>query len=352
MCPRLKYGMLGLLTKELKLTVSFPIRQIALAIFIFGCILIIIVGCEEKPVAVINGDRITETEFVGKLKKRAGKHVLQEMIDRQIIQDAFAKAGLQLSEEDIAGRIQEVQSSAPSPQAFQDYLAARGVTLEDLREDLELQMKVVMLATKDVVVTEEQLEQFYEDNKPRYDKPLRVKMSEILTPGKQQAEQALEALKQEGVSFADVAAQFSVSPATREYGGQRPVTPIAQLFPMELREPVSGAQEGELIGPIETQQGWYVLQIEQRLPAETATLESAREQVTKEFKRSREVPPDELLRQLRQEAVVKIVAPEFSEMSELYAGPQELPEFGGEQSPPIIPPETQPPAPPPAEQGE
>jgi len=332
--------------------VPAPTKRISLAIFIFGCILIAIAGCGEKPVAMVNGDRITEKEFVDKLKETTGEQVLQQMIDRQIVEDAFQKAGLVLSEEDIAARIQEMQSRFPSPAAFEEYLAARGVTIEDLREDLELQLKVIMLATKDVVVTEEQLKQFYEENKDRYDKPLRVKISEIVTPGKPQAQQALEALNKEGASFAAVAQQFSVSPATRKYGGQRPVTPIDQLFPMELREAVSGAEEGEILGPIETQQGWYVLQIDKRLPAEKATLESARKQVTEEFKGSKAVPFDRLLKQLRQEAVVKIVAPEYSELASNYTGPQELPEFGEERPPQVVTPKAEQPASPPAEQGE
>ncbi len=330
-------------------------KRVGRAVFIFACIItIVIAGCGEKPVAIVNGDRITEKEFVDKLKETGGEQVLQQMIDRQIVEDAFAKAGLQLSEEDIAARMQEIQSRALSPQAFQDYLAARGLTVEDLRKELELQMKVEMLATKDVQVTEEQLKKFYQEHKSRYDKPLRVKIREIVTPGKQQAEQALAALKQEGVSFADVAGQFSISPATRKYGGQRPITPIDQIFPMELREAVSGAQEGEIVGPIETQQGWYVVQIDQRLPAEKATFESAKDQVTRDFKRSKAVPAPTLLEQLRQQAVVKIVAPEYSEMSKLYAGPQKLPEFGEEQAPPVVTPQPQKPqsAPPPAGQGE
>ena len=88
------------------------------------------------------------------------------------------------------------------------------------------------------------------------------------------------------------------------------------------------------------------------MPAETATFESVKEQVTEEFKGSKAVPLEMLLTQLRQEAVVKIVAPEYSELADNYAGPQELPEFGGQQSPPVITPETAQPAPPPAGQGE
>jgi len=344
--------MLGSSTKELRSTVGLRTKRIGLAIFIFACIMVVVLaGCGEKPVAVVNGHRITEKEFVGKLKEAAGRQILQQMIDRQIIEDAFQKAGLKLSEEDIAASIQEMQSRAPSPAAFEEYLAARGVTLEDLRNDLELQMKVELLATKDVAVTEQQLKEFYKEHKDRYDKPLRVKMSEIVTPGKQQAEQALEALKKGNVSFADVAQQFSISPATRQYGGQRPVTPIDQIFPMELRQAVYSAKEGELLGPIETQQGWYVLQIDQRLPAQTATFESAKDQVTKDFKRSKAVSIDKLLKQLRQEAVVKVVAPEYSKLADLYAGPKQLPEFGEEQSPAVVSPKPQKSAPPPAEQG-
>jgi len=332
--------------------VPVPTKRIGLAIFVFGCILIVIAGCGEKPVAVVNGNRITEKEFVGKLKETIGERVLQQMIDRQIVEDAFQKAGLKLSEQDIAASIQEMQSRAPSPAAFEEYLAARGVTLEDLRNDLQLQMKVEMLATKDVVVTEEQLKNFYKEHKDRYNKPLRVKMSEIVTPGKQQAQQALEALKKASASFADVAGQFSISPATRQYGGQRPITPIDQIFPMELRQVVSGAKEGELLGPIETQQGWYVLQIDQRLPAETATFESAKDQITKDFKGTKAVSIDSLLKRLRQEAVVKIVAPEYSKLASNYAGPEQLPEFGGQQSPSVVTPKTEQPTPPPAGQGE
>jgi len=332
--------------------VSFRMNQVVLILFVFGCISMVISGCEEKSVAVINGGRIAEKEFVSKLKDVAGQQILQQMIDRQIIQDAFAKAGLQLSEEDMASRIQEMQSRAPSPEAFQEYLTSRGITLEALREDLELQMKVEMLATKDVQITDEQLKKFYEQHKQRYDKPLRVKLKEIVTPGKQQAQQAVEALGREGVSFADVAGQFSISPSTREYGGQRPVTPIGQIFPMELREAVSGAEEGKILGPIETEQGWYVLQVDERFPAEQATFESAKEQITEDFKGANAVPGNKLLEQLRQQAVVKIVAPEYSEMSKLYSGPQELPEFGEEQSPPVVTPKTEQPVPPPVEQGE
>ena len=80
--------------KELKFSMSLRIRQSALILFVFASILAILAGCGEKPVVVVNGDRITENEFVGKLKETTGEQILQQMIDRQIIDDAFEKAGL------------------------------------------------------------------------------------------------------------------------------------------------------------------------------------------------------------------------------------------------------------------
>ena len=147
------------------------------------------------------------------------------------------------------------------------------------------------------------------------------------------AEDALAALGEPGASFAAVVNQQSVAPS-RQYGGQHPLRPIDDLWPMELRNATKAAAVGDIVGPIETDQGWYIVEVEERKPAEKATFETAREQVIQEYKGARAPAPEALIMQLRQEALVKIVDPDFQELSELYAGPQQLPEFGEERQQP------------------
>ncbi len=314
----------------------------ALLFFVFACALGAVVGCGERPVAVVNNQRVTETEFMSRLKEVFGKQVLAEMIDRQVIEDAFDKAGLELAEEEIGAELQKMQADFPSRDAFVQYLDSRGITAQELRDKLELNMKVEMLATKDIPVTDEKLMAYYEQHKARYDKPLRVTLKELVTISNKHAEEAGAALQQEGASFSNVVSQYSIVPS-RQYGGQRRETAIKELYPMELREAARTTPVGEVVGPIETDGGWYIILIEDRKAAEKATFESAKPQVTKEYKRANASPMDKLLKQLREQAVVKIVIPEFQELSELYAGPQELPEFGEEsEQPESLVPETAP----------
>ncbi len=306
----------------------------ALLFFVFVGALLAGLGCQEKPVAIVNGDRITEKEFIARMKEVTGEQVLQDMIDRKVIEDAFVTAGLQLSAEEVAVEIQKMQSRFPSPEAFNDSLVSQGTSLSKLQDNIGFGLKLEKLAFKDVQVTEEKLKAFYEQNKARYDKPLRVKIKEIVAIGKGPAEEAMAALRKEGASFAAVAHQYSISPTSRDYGGQLPEMPVSQLQPMALRGPAATAKVGEIAGPIETEQGWYVIQIDDRKAAVKSTLESAREEVTGDFKRSEAPRFSELLKQLRQQAVVKIVDPEYQEMNKAYIGAQELPDFGDETSKP------------------
>lgn len=323
-------------------------RCAGLVFFVLAGVLLMLAGCADKPVAVVNGHRITEKQFVGKMEELAGKQVLQEMVDRQIVEDAFTKAGLKVTPEDAAKQIQEMQGQFPTPEAFTEYLKSRGTTLEELQKNVEFSLKVEMVATKDVKPTEAQLQEFFNTNGKRYNKPLRVTIKEIVVPGKKVADQVLAALGQQGASFTAVANQFSISPVTRQSGGQRPETPVDQLFPLELRVPAQTAKLGQVVGPIETDQGWYVIQVDSRKAPEAATFAQVRDQVAKDYGRANMVPVDQLLKKLRQEALVKIVAPQYSEMNNLYVGAQELPKFGEEQKPaqpgaqPIPPPSAAP----------
>lgn len=307
-----------------------------LLFFVFVATLLVGVGCQEKPVAIVNGDRIAEREFIARMKETAGEQVLQEMIDRKVIEDAFVNAGLQLSAEEVVVELQKIQNQFPSPEAFSNALVARGISLAELQDSIEYGLKRLKLATKDVQVTEEKLAAFYEQNRSRYDKPLRVKIKEIVAMGKQPAEEAVAALRKEGASFAAVANQYSVS-VSRESGGQLPEMPISQVHPLELREPAATAEVGSIVGPIQTERGWYVIQIDDRKAAEKSTLESVREEVTREFEGSQAPKWEKLLEQLRQQAVVKIVDPEYQEMNKVYMGPQELPDFGDEARKPEAP---------------
>lgn len=51
----------------------------------------IVIGCSKQPVAVVDGEKITEKKFTERLKKTAGQQVLRTMIFKNLIEDAAEK---------------------------------------------------------------------------------------------------------------------------------------------------------------------------------------------------------------------------------------------------------------------
>jgi len=288
-------------------------------------------GCGEKPIAVVNGERINESEFISKLKKTQGKRLLQAMIDRALVNQEFEKLGLSVPAQEIEERIAELEGRFPTPEAFQEFLSSQRMTLKELRDELLFGAKLELLATRDVKVTEEGLKDFFSQYHQRYDKPLRVTIREIVVSSKADAEKVLKELKKPDVDFGAMAKQYSVSPATRAQGGKRPETPVSMLYPRELQGPSQNLEVGEISAPIAADQQWYIIKVEERKAAEKATLEKVKEDVTRDYKRSQGEPVDQLVTRLREKAVVSVVDPDLQELNELYQAEAKLPTFGPEE---------------------
>lgn len=288
-------------------------------------------GCGEKPAAVVNGQRISENEFIGKLKQTQGERLLQTMIDRQLVSQEFEKLGLSVETQEVEERIAELQGRFPTPEAFQEFLTSQGTTPQELRGELVFGAKLELLATRDVKVTEEGLKDFFSQYHQRYDKPLRVTIREIVVSSKADAEEVLKELKKPDVDFGAVAKQYSVSAATRVEGGKRPETPVSMLYPLELQGPSQNLEVGEISTPIAADQQWYIIKVEERKAAEKATLDKVKEDVTRDYKRSQAEPVDQLVARLREKAVISVVDPDLQELNELYQSKAKLPTFGPEE---------------------
>ncbi len=292
---------------------------------------VVLSGCGERPVAVVNGHRITEGEFISRLKKSGGEQVLRTMIDRRLIEEEFGNSGLEVPAGEVSERLSQMQSGFPTPGAFQEFLEGRGTSVEELEKEVVFNTKLEMLASKEVTVSDEGLTKFYEDYRERYDKPLRVTIREIVLSSKQDAEDVAAELAEPDADFAAVATQYSLSPTTRQYGGKRPESPILQLYPQELRAAAQDLKVGEASGPIAADGQWYIIKVEERKAPEKASLEKVRDEVVGDYKRAQAEPLDQLVKRLREKALVSIVAPEFQELNEVYRRQEELPEFGVEE---------------------
>jgi foldase protein PrsA len=200
---------------------------------VFLCVAAAILsGCESKDIARVNASRITRDELAKQLEEDYGHEVLSRIIDRLLVDQAFEQAGLQFPQEKLEGIIQEWRDQAGSEEEFQRVLAMQGRTEEDLRQAVEMGIKMEMLGQKDLKYSETDLKSFYEENELLYDEPERVAFSEIVVQTRKEAEDIYKMATKPGAKFPDLAKQYSIA-VSRTKGGQRPPGGREDTLPLE-----------------------------------------------------------------------------------------------------------------------
>ncbi len=193
--------------------------------------------------------------------------------------------GIEVTETEIDDELETVKEQQfGSEEEFQKFLDDSGFTLEEARERIALQLVSDQIQQavlpKEPPVSEDEIKAYYEENPQQFEQPETRDVRVVLTETESDAEEALGQLQQDDSAkgFTAVAKEFSIDEATKDTGGLRQAVVEGQSEPA-LDEQIFAAPEGELVGPFETEAGFYVIRVEKITPAATTSLEDATEQI-------------------------------------------------------------------------
>src|SRR5690606_10376644 len=131
----------------------------------------------------------------------------------------------------------EVKFKTELNPAFIKQLQARGMSMDAIRNQVELDLSQERLLTKGVSVTDEEVEKFIKENPKQFVEPATATMSWILVndeAGRTNAQQELD----RGKAFKEVAKANSVAPGAMQNEGAFQITNISQMSP-ELQAAIS-----------------------------------------------------------------------------------------------------------------
>ncbi len=135
------------------------------------------------------------------------------------------------------------------------------------------------VAEKEIVVTDEQLLQRYEENLAAYTEPETRTVQQILVSDEAAATQASGALG-EGRTFESVAESAGLDAADLELGTFR-----ATDFPMpELWDAIAGLAEGQISEPRASPFGWHIFRVTAIVPESVTPFDAARPRIEEELK--------------------------------------------------------------------
>ena len=208
--------------------------------------------------------------------------VMQFLIQAEWVQQEADAQGVKVTDQDIKRSFEDQKKQAfPNDKAYQQFLNQSGMTEADIlfrvRLD-QLQQKLTQKVTNDAKkVSDQDVEAYYEKNEKRFAQPERRDLLVVLTKTEAQADRAKKALE-DGQSWKQVVKQYSIDEASKAQGGKQPAVTQGQQE-KELDEAIFAARKGELEGPVKTQFGWEVFEVEKITPASQQTLEESKETI-------------------------------------------------------------------------
>ena len=186
------------------------------------------------------------------------RQVLDSMIEQVLIQQAAAQEGVAISEEELETVIQESIEEGGGQASFEEWLRTSDLTYEDFREEIRFQLLAQAIferITGSVPTTGAQ-----------------VHARHILVQTEDEAQAVLTRL-QAGEDFAALARERSQNENTREAGGDLGFFHRGQLISPELEEAAFALQPGQISGVVQSQFGYHVVQVLEKVPDRPLPLE-------------------------------------------------------------------------------
>ncbi len=181
--------------------------------------------------------------------KQAGESVLNWMIEQELIVQAAAEMGVEVTDEDVDAVINDLIADI-GQEAFDERLAREGMT----REEMHAQLKVQLLASQvaEQVVSEVPT------------KTLHVNARHIVVETEEEAQRLREQIEA-GADFAALAKAHSQDAFTQDRGGDLGYFPRGILTSFQVEDAAFELQPGQVSEVIESQLGYHIVQVLDRV---------------------------------------------------------------------------------------
>ncbi|OIP57299.1 MAG: hypothetical protein COX79_00940 [Candidatus Levybacteria bacterium CG_4_10_14_0_2_um_filter_36_16] len=137
---------------------------------IIGLLAVIVIGLIYYfkgvfVVATVNGTPITSLSFYQELQKADGKKTLNNIISKMLVMQEAQKRNLKVADSEVKSEIKKIEETVTKQgQKLDTLLVSQGMTRADLEERIRLQKLVDKMISKDVNITDAEINDFISKN--------------------------------------------------------------------------------------------------------------------------------------------------------------------------------------------
>jgi parvulin-like peptidyl-prolyl isomerase len=276
----------------------------------------------EQVLVKVNGDIITKSEFeqrqVGELRNRpelanvsptspqlqkaiadVTPGLILSLVDNLLLVQRGRDLGYAMSDEQFNATLDSIkkEQKIDTEEKFQQALKESGMTMAELRAEMERQMLAARVQQSDVMekisVTEEESRTYYDAHKSEFTTPAELMLREIFIEVPQDsrgvnvaadkaAQEKAESIHNRalaGEPFARLAAEASSAPSKSNGGLIGPIKE-AELAPA-LQQTLAAMKEGDITPVTRVARGYQLLRLESRTATKTRTFDEARDDISR-----------------------------------------------------------------------
>lgn len=261
---------------------------------------------EERQIAALRERRVDpnilkDDEQLKKALADVTPQVLVQAVDELLLVQLGNEKGIKVTDEYFNRWLSTMrkEQGLEDEAKFQAALKQEGMTLSDLRRNVERRMLISQVQSQEfggkLQITEEEARQYYQANQKEFVEPASVTLREILieVPTTNQQGKAMlnvgqddEAAKKAaavrarltaGEDFAKVAGEVSASPSKANGGLIGPIN-TAELS-QDLQDTFAKMKPGDITEPIRTSRGYQILKLESTKPSGVKPFDAVRDLV-------------------------------------------------------------------------
>jgi peptidyl-prolyl cis-trans isomerase C len=260
-----------------------------------------IAGCDLKksrianrPVVQVNDSKLTAQDFSTQLARRlknfdalpakdaknvqrAKDDIVQVFIMQSLVANYAKNHGMTVTEEEIEKEVNKFRSSYPDDLSFRRALADENVSILDWKEELKntlLERKVLIkLSEKLSAPTNEEIKQYYDENKERFHRKERVYVRQIIVDDLAKAQSIREEIRRK--DFKEMARKYSVSSEAKAGG----LVGWIERGTVDIFDKAFTLPDGGTSPVLESPYGFHIFRVEKKSPAGFVPISEVKEQI-------------------------------------------------------------------------
>jgi parvulin-like peptidyl-prolyl isomerase len=286
---------------------------------LLGAALLVSLGCDPaeptanadsqaKKVATFEGGDVTQGEL-DEFAKQSGfgdlskddpqyqatiQQIMPQLVGIEIAKAYAQEHNITASDKEVDKEIEKIKAQVgeqarssgqdlSNQKAYEQALKQNNITEDQLRDDIRENLPVQEVQEKvagGAEPSDEEIQKYYDQNKEaQFTTPEQRCVRHILfnKDQKQKAEEVKQQLENGG-DFAKLAKQYSQDPGSAEKGGDLGCLGKGETVP-DFEKAAFGAKQGEIIGPVQTQFGYHLLEVTDIKPKQTRSLDDVESQI-------------------------------------------------------------------------